>query len=177
MAAGAGAAGAGAAAGAAGASISLSRPLISLAIPLRHHHQAMARHQQQMLRQAAEAGRPRREAAAGGGAPSAERGSAGGAGAPPRPPVAYGSAGLTDAAVSRAAPSELVELVLSKGGCARRCLGLDPCAGRDAARKRYLSLALRLHPDKIDHPRAAEAFAAVEAAWRRIDDEPAASPF
>ena len=134
----------------------------------------MARHQQQMLRQAAEAARLRREAAAGGGAPSAEPGSAGGVGVPPPPP---GPAGLTDAAVSRAAPSELVELVLSKGGCARRCLGLDPCAGRDAARKRYLSLALRLHPDKIDHPRAAEAFAAVEAAWRRIDDEPAASPF
>ena len=64
-----------------------------------------------------------------------------------------------------------MELALRKGSCARRCLGLDLFASRDAARKRYLSLARRLHPDKVDHPRAAEAFAAVEAAWRRIDEE------
>ena len=32
----------------------------------------------------------------------------------------------------------------------------------------YLALVLRLHPDKVAHPRAAEAFAAVEAAFRRL---------
>ena len=34
-------------------------------------------------------------------------------------------------------------------------------------RKRYLALVLRLHPDKVAQPRAAEAFAAVEATFRR----------
>ena len=47
-------------------------------------------------------------------------------------------------------------------------LGLEPGASVEAARKRYLALAKRLHPDKADHPRAAEAFAAVESAWGRL---------
>ena len=62
-------------------------------------------------------------------------------------------------------------LALRSSSCARRRLGLAPSAVREAARKRYLRLARRLHPDKVDHPRAAEAFATVEAAWRRIDDD------
>ena len=62
-------------------------------------------------------------------------------------------------------------LALRGASCARHRLGLPPSAVREAARKRYLRLARRLHPDKVDHPRAAEAFAAVEAAWRRIDDD------
>ena len=40
--------------------------------------------------------------------------------------------------------------------------------GVEAARKRYLTLAKRLHPDKADHPQAAQAFAAVESAWQRL---------
>ena len=36
-------------------------------------------------------------------------------------------------------------------------------------RKRYLALVLRLHPDKVAHPQAAEAFAAVEAAVRMLN--------
>ena len=50
-------------------------------------------------------------------------------------------------------------------------LGLEPGASVEAARKRYLALAKRLHPDKADHPRAAEAFAAVESAWGRLGGE------
>ena len=49
--------------------------------------------------------------------------------------------------------------------CPFRCLGLLPGASREAVRKRYLALALRLHPDKAEHERAHEAFAAMEAAY------------
>ena len=49
-----------------------------------------------------------------------------------------------------------------------RCLGLRDGAEQETVRKRYLSLALRLHPDKLPHPAAAEAFAAVEAAYKTL---------
>ena len=49
-------------------------------------------------------------------------------------------------------------------------LGMAPHSTREACRKRYLALALRLHPDKAGgHPRAQEAFRAVEAAFRAIE--------
>jgi len=38
----------------------------------------------------------------------------------------------------------------------------------EACRKRYHQLAKALHPDKTNHPRGAEAFRAVESAWRTI---------
>ena len=43
-----------------------------------------------------------------------------------------------------------------------RWLGAEPAAGVEAARS-GLTLAKRLHPDKADHPQAAQAFAAVES--------------
>ena len=48
------------------------------------------------------------------------------------------------------------------------CLGLHPVFSQafDMCRKRYLQLAKKLHPDKTTHPQGAEAFCAVEAAWR-----------
>ena len=51
----------------------------------------------------------------------------------------------------------------------RGCLGLPASAPREACRKRYLQLALRLHPDKTAHARAGEAFRAVEDAFRAIE--------
>ena len=59
--------------------------------------------------------------------------------------------------------------VLRNRGTAHLCLGVDFAAPRDVVRKRYLALALRLHPDKVEHPLAAEAFAAVEAAVRALN--------
>ena len=50
----------------------------------------------------------------------------------------------------------------------RGCLGLDAAASAGAVRKRYLHLALRLHPDKAKHPQAPEAFTAIEAAWQKL---------
>ena len=47
---------------------------------------------------------------------------------------------------------------------------MAPHSAPEACRKRYLALALRLHPDKAGgHPRAQEAFRAVDAAFRAID--------
>ncbi|KAL3923770.1 MAG: hypothetical protein SGPRY_004121 [Prymnesium sp.] len=61
---------------------------------------------------------------------------------------------------------DLATHVLRHQGCPHRCLGLAPNARVQAVRKRYLALARRLHPDKSDHPNAALAFAAIEAAFR-----------
>ena len=71
----------------------------------------------------------------------------------------------------------LVQQVLQPaGGCAFGSLGLAPGATSEAVRKRYLGLALRLHPDKADHPRAHEAFAALERAYSRAHAAAAAVP-
>ena len=53
-------------------------------------------------------------------------------------------------------------------GCPHRVLGLAPYAKAEAVRKRFLTLARRLHPDKTDHPSAAEAFASLEGAFRAM---------
>lgn len=49
-----------------------------------------------------------------------------------------------------------------------RILGLEPGASRLVVRKRFLALALRLHPDKTSHPRAREAFGVMEQAFRKV---------
>ena len=59
----------------------------------------------------------------------------------------------------------LVRQVLAEGGCSFRRLGLEPGAPPEAVRKRYLQLALRMHPDKASHARAQEAFTALESAY------------
>ena len=45
-------------------------------------------------------------------------------------------------------------------------LGLQRGAAAAAMRKRYLALALRLHPDQARHKDAQKAFTAVHAAFR-----------
>ena len=50
------------------------------------------------------------------------------------------------------------------------CLGLPAGAARSSVRARYLALALRLHPDKADEPRAREAFEAVDVSFRRLHE-------
>ena len=59
----------------------------------------------------------------------------------------------------------LIEQVLTRSSCPFQVLGLEPSASAAAVRKRYLRLALKLHPDKAAHVRAAEAFAALEHAY------------
>ena len=54
------------------------------------------------------------------------------------------------------------------GACPHQCFGLLPGAPPDKVRRRYLALALRLHPDKLQHPLASEAFVAVESAHSRL---------
>ena len=61
----------------------------------------------------------------------------------------------------------VIEAVL-RSACPYRRLGMHLHAPRDACRRSYLQLALRLHPDKCSHPRAKEAFAAVEEAFRTV---------
>ena len=116
---------------------------------LEQHRQQMAAQQAQMLRAAAE--RQRQRAAP----------------APSAPPTAAAepATGSTDA---------LVQQVLRRGGCPFRCLGLERGASQEGVRKRYLALALRLHPDKAQHPQADEAFAALEGAYSRARDAAAA---
>jgi curved DNA-binding protein CbpA len=62
----------------------------------------------------------------------------------------------------------LVESVLAQHHCPHGCLGVALDAPFETVRKRYLSLVLRLHPDKCSHAQAKAAFAAVEAAYRRL---------
>ena len=68
-------------------------------------------------------------------------------------------------------PSSLEQLiahVIKHELCPHRCLGLAADAPRDLVRKRFLGLALRLHPDKADHPEARDAFAAMQLAFRSM---------
>jgi hypothetical protein len=60
-----------------------------------------------------------------------------------------------------------------------RCLGLEPCAGtlpRTLLRKRFLALALLVHPDKCHLEGAHEAFAALEKAFRELINLTRADP-
>jgi hypothetical protein len=63
---------------------------------------------------------------------------------------------------------KLVEQALQRARHPSHRLGLDEAASAAAVRKNYLALALRLHPDKCDHPRSHEAFAAVQAAHKEL---------
>ena len=62
---------------------------------------------------------------------------------------------------------ELIEQVLRDADRPWRCLGVSQNPSDAELRKRYLYLVRRLHPDKQAHPRAAEAFAAVESAYEQ----------
>ena len=122
---------------------------------LEQRRQQMAVQQAQMLRAAAERQRQRQR----GGAPQP-------AAAASTPPAAAAepATGSTD---------ELIQQVLrggGGGGCPFCCLGLERGASQEGVRKRYLALALRLHPDKAEHPQAHEAFAALEHAYSRARD-------
>ena len=62
----------------------------------------------------------------------------------------------------------LIAQVLQLQSCPFSCLGLARRTPVEAARKRYLQLALRLHPDKCGHREARVAFAAAGRAYRLI---------
>ena len=91
---------------------------------------------------------------------------------PPTPPAAANLSAAAPPAVATstcahdATPSdELVQQVLRDQDCPHRCLGVAPGAPAELVRKRYLALALRLHPDKLAHEQARQAFASVESAY------------
>ena len=87
------------------------------------------------------------------------------------PPRHAAAAAAAAAAVHRspAARRRLRRQRCRRDGAARHgeagTLGRCPAG---AVRKRYLHLALRLHPDKAKHPQAPEAFTAIEAAWQKL---------
>ena len=97
------------------------------------------------------------------------RGDGGVAGPARAAAAARGDPIAADPAAFEALPLvQLVPRVLSRRHDPRGCLGLDAAASAGAVRKRYLHLALRLHPDKAKHPQAPEAFTAIEAAWQKL---------
>ena len=63
----------------------------------------------------------------------------------------------------------IIDAVLSASVSPYARLGLPPHAPREACRRSYLQLALRLHPDKCEHPRAMEAFTVIDEAFRSVD--------
>ena len=74
-----------------------------------------------------------------------------------------------DADVDSIPVASLAHHALRYQGCPHRCLGVAPNARATSVRKRYLALARRIHPDKTDEPLAAAAFAAVDAAFRAME--------
>lgn len=129
-----------------------------------------AAQQQALLKEAAAAAATRRQPSAtceANGAPPV--GSSQGTELLPRQP-------LDD--VSEVSIGKLIEMLLESQsvalGVARspsERLGLPPGAPRDACRKRYLVLALRLHPDKASHPKAGEAFKALEEVFQMCTND------
>ena len=89
---------------------------------------------------------------------------------PPAPPLSAEGCGGGGAALDALPSDRVIETVLAMRHDPRLCLGLAPHATSEAVRKRYLSLVLRLHPDKCADPRAKEAFEAVEAAYRWLEE-------
>ena len=115
---------------------------------LEQHRRQLAAQQAQMLREAAAEAAARRLQQ-------------------PRTAPSATTRGVPPAPATAADPLDaLVQQVLGSGKNPWRCLGLEPGAPQGVVRKRYLMLALRLHPDKATHPRAHEAFAALECAYR-----------
>jgi hypothetical protein len=78
--------------------------------------------------------------------------------------------------------AEHIERILGREGDPDhrwRCLGLEPGAGtlpRTLLRKRFLALALLVHPDKCHLEGAHEAFAALEKAFRELINLTRADP-
>jgi len=73
-----------------------------------------------------------------------------------------------DGEFSRQRIDTLIKQVLDNKG-PYSCLGLPLSAPREVCRKRFLQLALCLHPDKTQHPDAVDAFQVLQAAFRTID--------
>lgn len=68
--------------------------------------------------------------------------------------------------------TRLVERVLLHKHNPPHCLGLRHNTSSAVVRRRYLQLALRLHPDKSDHVRASEAFTAIDDAFKSLRHAP-----
>ena len=89
----------------------------------------------------------------------------------------HGGGGGCDGASEGGAPCSeegsvddaIARVVAAAPSCPYKCLGVPVHASREMCRRSYLQLALKLHPDKCSHPRAKEAFSAVEAAFRSVE--------
>ena len=84
-------------------------------------------------------------------------------------PTAGATMALTDEQLARQSIDSIVASCL-RGDGPQELLRLPRSASRQACRMRYLQLALRLHPDKTSHPRAGDAFRAVEEAFRALEN-------
>jgi pyruvate/2-oxoglutarate dehydrogenase complex dihydrolipoamide acyltransferase (E2) component len=83
-------------------------------------------------------------------------------------PSARSDRGLSAERVLAMPVDDLVCRVLAHEADPYRCLGLPAGAPRAAVRERYLALAHRLHPDKVSHPKAREAFTVMDTCFRRL---------
>ena len=63
---------------------------------------------------------------------------------------------------------DLISYILRHRTTPARCLGIPADARVVAVRKRYMTLALRIHPDKSAHADASQAFVALEAAAKML---------
>ena len=130
----------------------------ALQAALQEHQRQQAEHQRRLLQEAATAQRERQATGSGGASSSAA--------------AAVGNAARAPLVDADGPIDDLVAMVLAGAAPTldpSSCLGLPPASGREQARKRYRQLALRLHPDKCDHPSADEAFKRIEEAWRFIE--------
>ena len=91
---------------------------------------------------------------------------------PPQPQHPPGTSTMgTPSAVATSLPDDigaLISQVLRRTHDPFSVLSLARGAPAEVARKRYLQLVLRLHPDKCCHPEAQHAFTAVEQAYRAL---------
>ena len=100
-------------------------------------------------------------------APPAAAPTSGSAGSAASPPPRRASS--ADAGGDGAVKSEIRRILSLAPGDYYGILGVPKgSSDEDAIKKSYRKLALRLHPDKCSHPRAKEAFAAVEEAFRAV---------
>ncbi|CAD7699649.1 unnamed protein product [Ostreobium quekettii] len=93
----------------------------------------------------------------------------------PMPPEVQEEAGAAPAGARDAEVLRVMAVVASAGPGshpdAYDVLGVDPGASTSAVRKRYWMLSLLVHPDKCGHPKAQQAFQAVNHASKQLLDE------
>jgi hypothetical protein len=77
---------------------------------------------------------------------------------PPPPPTADGPGGI----------GAIVSRILKYANRPWDCLGLPAYTPAEHTRRHYRQLSLLIHPDKCDHPRAQEAMAILNNAFKKV---------